>query len=54
MTTQNIDRPTNNFKLDGLAIEIDGEPISFTSSHLLFLRYIENIRSATIKMVITL
>ena len=54
MTTQNIDRPTSNFKLDGLAIEIDGEPISFTSSHLLFLRYIENIRSATIKMVITL
>ena len=46
MTTENIDRPTNNFKLDGLAIEINGEPATFTASHLLFLRYVENIRSA--------
>ena len=54
MTTQNIDSPTSNFKLDGLAIEINGEAYSFNANHLLFLRYIENIRSATIKMVITL
>jgi len=54
MTTENIDSPKNNFKLDGLAIEINGEPATFTASHLLFLRYVENIRSATIKMVITL
>ena len=44
----------SNFGLKGLVVGIAGEDVNFQINHLLRLTYIEDIKSASIRMEITL
>ena len=47
-------KPESNFKLKALIVGIDGEDKGFSINNLLTLAYIEDIKSASVQMHISL
>ena len=47
-------KPESNFKLKALIVGIDGEDVGFSINNLLTLAYIEDIKSASVQMHISL